>query len=378
MALDKCRYVNPRTGAEWSVNTAIWRAPDDGGYVNLTPGEGLRRGDIDASSGTLWRYHNALRLPREAVETMGEGWTPLIPSTWCDSSVLIKCEHMMPTGSFKDRGTTVLFNYLKQSGITEILEDSSGNAGASYAAYAAAFRLVARILVPASAPDGKKTQIAAMGACIEAIEGTRQAVAEAAFSASRETFYASHNWQPYFIEGTKTLAFEIWEQSGFSVPDNVIVPLGYGSNVIGLHLGFKELMKSGEIARMPRIFGAQAKNCAALYAAWKADGEVVPFEVGATIADGIASEKPVRVAEVMAAFKESGGGVEVASEAEIATAFELFAHRGFFVEPTAATAGAVLKNLLHTGEIDKTELTIIVLTGHGLKALDKIANLADS
>ena len=164
MALDKCRYVNPRTGAEWSVNTAIWRAPDDGGYVNLTPGEGLRRGDIDASSGTLWRYHNALRLPLEAVETMGEGWTPLIPSTWCDSSVLIKCEHMMPTGSFKDRGTAVLFNYLKQSGITEILEDSSGNAGASYAAYAAAFRLVARILVPASAPDGKKTQIAAMGA----------------------------------------------------------------------------------------------------------------------------------------------------------------------------------------------------------------------
>tara|TARA_B100000676_G_scaffold313111_1_gene391460 strand:- start:1396 stop:2532 length:1137 start_codon:yes stop_codon:yes gene_type:complete len=376
MALAECRYVNPRTDVEWPVNKPIWRAPDDGGYVNLTLGEGLRRGDIDASSGTLWRYRRALRLPRDDFETMGEGWTPLIPSVWGECSVLMKCEHMMPTGSFKDRGTAVLFNYLKQSGISEILEDSSGNAGASYAAYAAAFRLLARILVPASAPDAKKTQIAAMGACMEAIEGTRQDVAEAALSASKETFYASHNWQPYFIEGTKTLAFEIWEQSGFSLPDNVIVPLGYGSNVVGLHLGFKELMKSGEIDRMPRIFGAQAKNCAALYAAWNAGGKAVRFEMGATIADGIASEKPVRVAEVMAALQETGGGVEVASEAEIAEAFELFAHRGFFVEPTTATAGAVLKNLLHIGKIDKSELSIVVLTGHGLKAMDKIENLA--
>ena len=95
--------------------------------------------------------------------------------------------------------------------------------------------------MPARAPKAKKAQIAAMGARVEVIEGTRQTVSEAALAASEEIFYASHNWQPYFIEGTKTLAFEIWEQSGFSVPDNIVVPLGYGSNVIGLYLGFQEL-----------------------------------------------------------------------------------------------------------------------------------------
>tara|TARA_Y100001934_G_scaffold281760_1_gene392655 strand:- start:442 stop:1578 length:1137 start_codon:yes stop_codon:yes gene_type:complete len=375
MTNDPPRYVNPRSGASWPVDAPIWRAPDDDGYVNLSSGNGLRRDDIDTSLGSLWRYRKAIRLPGETFDTLGEGWTPLVATEWGDCSVQMKCEHLMPTGSFKDRGTAVLFNYLKQSGITEILEDSSGNAGASYAAYAAAFGLTARILVPARAPDAKKTQIAAMGAHVEAIEGTRQTVAEAALAASEETFYASHNWQPYFIEGTKTLAFEIWEQSGFSVPDNVVVPLGYGSNVIGLYLGFQELIASGEIARMPRIFGAQAANCAALFAAWEAGGVATSFDADETIADGIASEKPVRVSDVMAAARESGGGVEVASEAEIAAAFDAFARRGFFVEPTTATAGAVFDKILRSGSVQKSETTVLVLTGHGLKAMEKIIKL---
>ena len=161
--------------------------------------------------------------------------------------------------------------------------------------------------MPARAPKAKKAQIAAMGARVEVIEGTRQTVSEAALAASEDIFYASHNWQPYFIEGTKTLAFEIWEQSGFSVPDNIVVPLGYGSNVIGLYLGFQELTASGEIDRMPRIFGAQAANCAALFAAWEAGGVDTSFDAGETIADGIASEKPVRVSDVMVAVENLVG-----------------------------------------------------------------------
>ena len=376
MTNDQLRYVNPRSGASWAVDVPIWQAPDDKGYVNLSAGDGFRRDDIDTSLGSLWRYRKAIRLPREPFDTLGEGWTPLVATEWGDCSVQMKCEYLMPTGSYKDRGTAVLFNYLKQSGITEILEDSSGNAGASYAAYAAAFGLTARILVPARAPKAKKAQIAAMGARVEVIEGTRQTVSEAALAASEEMFYASHNWQPYFIEGTKTLAFEIWEQSGFSVPDNIVVPLGYGSNVIGLYLGFQELTASGEIDRMPRIFGAQAANCAALFAAWKAGGVDTSFDAGETIADGIASEKPVRVSDVMVAVRESGGGIEVASETEIAAAFNAFAGRGFFVEPTSATAGAVFDKILRSGRVQKSETTVLVLTGHGLKAMEKIIKLA--
>ena len=230
--------------------------------------------------------------------------------------------------------------------------------------------------MPARAPKAKKAQIAAMGARVEVIEGTRQTVSEAALAASEDIFYASHNWQPYFIEGTKTLAFEIWEQSGFSVPDNIVVPLGYGSNVIGLYLGFQELTASGEIDRMPRIFGAQAANCAALFAAWEAGGVATSFDAGETIADGIASEKPVRVSDVMVAVRESGGGIEVASETEIAAAFNAFAGRGFFVEPTSATAGAVFDKILRSGRVQKSETTVLVLTGHGLKAMEKIIKLS--
>ena len=376
MTNDPLSYVNPRSGASWPIDVPIWQAPDDKGYVNLSAGDGFRRDDIDTSLGSLWRYRKTIRLPREPFDTLGEGWTPLVATEWGDCSVQMKCEYLMPTGSYKDRGTAVLFNYLKQSGITEILEDSSGNAGASYAAYAAAFGLTARILVPARAPKAKKAQIAAMGARVEVIEGTRQAVSEAALAASEEIFYASHNWQPYFIEGTKTLAFEIWEQSGFSVPDNIVVPLGYGSNVIGLYLGFQELTASGEIDRMPRIFGAQAANCAALFAAWEAGGVDASFDAGETIADGIASEKPVRVSDVMVAVRESGGGIEVASETEIVAAFNAFAGRGFFVEPTSATAGAVFDKILRAGRIQKSETTVLVLTGHGLKAMEKIIKLA--
>ncbi len=233
-------------------------------------------------------------------------------------------------------------------------------------------------MVPASGPTEKKTQIAAVGAGVEAVEGPREDVAAAALKEAEATFYASHNWQPFFIEGTKTLAFEIWEQFGFSVPDNVVVPLGYGSNVIGLHLGFLELQAAGEIDRLPRIFGAQAANCAALYAAWEAGGTTVDFPISATLADGIASEKPVRVAEVMAAVRQTGGAVVAAGEDEIAAVCRQLAGRGFFVEPASATAAAVLSRLIASGIVGGEDTTVLVLTGHGLKAVDKIARMSEN
>src|SRR5882724_8686430 len=119
-------------------------------------------------------------------------------------------------------------------------------------------------------PRGKVVQIAASGAEVRAIPGTRQAVTEAALAAIGESFYASHNWHPFFIEGTKTLAYELWEQLGFTVPDNILVPTGYGSNILGLDRGFDELTRQGEITRRPRLFAVQAENCAALAAAWAA------------------------------------------------------------------------------------------------------------
>ena len=239
--------------------------------------------------------------------SLGEGWTPLVIRDWAGVSVHFKLESQMPTGSFKDRGTAVMLNHLLQVGVGPIHEDSSGNAGSSIASYAAAAAIPCRIYVPVSAPRGKIVQIAASGAEVRVIPGTRQAVTEAALAAVGESFYASHNWHPFFIEGTKTLAYELWEQLGFRVPDNILVPTGYGSNILGLDRGFDELERRGEIARRPRLYAVQAENCAAFAAAWAADAEgYVPFTSSATVADGIATVKPVRTAEVLAALRRSG------------------------------------------------------------------------
>jgi threonine synthase len=269
-----------------------------------------------------------------------------------------------------------MLNHLLEVGVGPIHEDSSGNAGSSIATYAAAAGLPCRIYVPAAAPRGKIVQIAASGAEVRAIPGSRQAVTEAALAAIGESFYASHNWHPFFIEGTKTLAYELWEQLGFAVPDNILVPTGYGSNILGLDRGFDELIRRGEIASRPRLFAVQAENCAALAAAWAAGAaDYVPFTPGPTIADGIATVKPVRTAEVLAALRRSGGGVAAVPESDIGPALQVLGRLGLFVEPTAATAGAALTRLLHDGTIRPGQTTIVVLTGHGLKATDKIGDL---
>ncbi len=368
-------YIEPTTGTTYPTDTARWCA-DSGGYLNLTPGEGLKRGDIHTSRYSVWRYAKAIGVDDKHAVTMGEGWTPLTCGEWQGAPMMFKLEFMMPTGSFKDRGMTVMVSYLRSRGICDVLEDSSGNAGASLSAYAAAAGMRCRILVPETASYPKIAQIAACGADVVTIRGTRQDVADAAMRMSQEIFYASHNWQPFFAEGTKTLAYELWEQLGFNAPDNVIVPLGYGSNVSGCAIGFGELLRNGEITKMPRIFGVQAANCAPYFNAFKAGVEhLVPTDVTPTIAEGIASSKPTRVAEALRAVRDSGGSIVAVTEEEIVAALRTFARKGLYVEPTSAAAGAGLTQLLASGAIKAGESTVLVLTGTGLKASEKIGDL---
>jgi threonine synthase len=369
------RYVDSSTGRTYPLTEARWRA-DSGHHLNLLPGPGLRRGDIDGARRSVWRYASALLVGAEHAVSLGEGWTPLLPGRWGGAAVLYKLEFTMPTGSFKDRGMTVLVSYLKSRGVERVLEDSSGNAGASLSAYAAAAGMRCRVLVPETASYPKIAQIAACGAEVVAVAGSRQDVAEAALRQSAEIFYASHNWQPFFLEGTKTLAYELWEQLGFRPPDNVVVPLGYGSNVLGADRGFAELLRSGEIVRRPRLFGVQAARCAPLEAAFRAGAEgLVPAATGPTIAEGIATARPTRVAEVLRAVRESGGAVVAVEEAEIVQALRDLAGQGLYVEPTSAAAAAGLTRLAAAGTIGPGETTVLVLTGSGLKASAAIGEL---
>lgn len=368
-------YLDPATGAAYPLATARWCA-DNGNTLELAAAPGLRRADIQASRYSVWRYARALLVDDADAVTMGEGWTPLNCGEWDGARILFKCEFMMPTGSFKDRGMTVMVSYLKSRGISHVLEDSSGNAGASLSAYAAAAGMRCRILVPETASYPKIAQIAACGADVVTIRGSRQDVADAALRMSSEIFYASHNWQPFFVEGTKTLAYELWEQLGFKAPDNIVVPLGYGSNVLGCDRGFAELKRNGEIDRMPRIFGVQAANCAPYHAAFKAGVEhLVPTEISTTVAEGIASSRPTRVIEVLRAVRGCGGDIVAVSEAEIIAALGVLMRKGCYVEPTSAAAAAGLTQLLAGGAIKPGETTVLVLTGSGLKAPEKIGGL---
>ena len=368
-------YVDPSTGQHYPLTEARWRA-NNGHYLNLAPAPGLGRADIDASRHSVWRYARALRVDVAHAVSLGEGGTPLVAGDWGGAPVLYKLEFMMPTGSFKDRGMTVMVSYLRSRSIDRLLEDSSGNAGASLSAYAAAAGMQCRVLVPETASYPKIAQIAACGADVVTIKGSRQDVAEAALRQSAEIFYASHNWQPFFVEGIKTLAYELWEQLGFAAPDNVVVPLGYGSNVLGAEVGFGELLRRGEIARRPRIFGAQAARCAPLAAAFQAHSErLVPTEIAPTIAEGIATAQPTRVAEVLRAVRDSGGAIVAVEEAEIVAALRDLAGRGLYVEPTSAVAAAGLSRLFSSGTILPHERTVLVLTGSGLKASATIGEL---
>lgn len=368
-------YVDPSTGRTYPLTEARWCA-ENGHYLNLGPAPGLGRAEIDTARHSVWRYAKALLVDVEDAVSLGEGWTPLVTGDWGGGAVLFKLEFTMPTGSFKDRGMTVMVSYLKSRGIRRVLEDSSGNAGASLSAYAARSGLACRILVPETASYPKIAQIAACGADVVTIKGSRQDVAEAALRQSAEIFYASHNWQPFFVEGVKTLAYELWEQLGFRAPDNVVVPLGYGSSVLGCDRGFGELLRRGEIGRAPRLFGIQAANCAPYFAAYRGGVEhLVPTTIASTVAEGIASAKPTRVAEVLRAVRESGGAVVAVEEAEIVEALRDLARRGLYVEPTAAAAAAGLSRLQASGAIQPGETTVLVLTGSGLKASAAIGEL---
>jgi threonine synthase len=324
----------------------------------------------------LWRYAAALPVEVPDPITLGEGLTPLVSRSWGGVPALFKLEWLSPTGSFKDRGASVMVSILRAQGVTKVLEDSSGNGGAAIAAYAAAGGLKAKILVPASTSADKTVQMRAYGAEIELIPGTRQVVSDAAVRQAATIFYAGHNWQPFFLQGTKTLAYELWEDLGFNAPDSIIIPTGAGSNIMGCDIGFSELLRRGEIASLPRLFAAQPKNCGPLHASFEAGSDdLVSVEIRSTIAEGAAIAKPVRGREVLAALRRSGGATVAVSEAEIEKALFELSRIGLYVEPTSALAVAAFTKLLERSVIQPSETTVLVLTGSGLKTTRRIGEL---
>jgi threonine synthase len=364
-------YLAPRTGQTWPLDLPRW-CGDAREALMLTERRGIGRAEVAAGTRSIWRYAAALPFLPAAPISMGEGCTPLVERRLAGGTALLKCEWFMPTGSFKDRGASVMLSLLRDQGIANVLEDSSGNGGAAVSAYAAAGGMAATIFVPASTSPAKTVQSRAAGAAIQLIPGSRQDCADAALAKSAEIFYASHNWHPFFLEGTKTLAYELWEDLGFRAPDNVIVPCGAGSNVLGCWLGFSELLRAGQIARLPRIWAAQPAHCGPIA---RAALGLEPVEAKPTIAEGTAIAQPIRLEECLHALRSSDGGAVLLTEEDIAAASLTLARGGIYVEPTCAQAAAAFDQLRASGRIAERETTVVVLTGTGLKSTPRYAEM---
>jgi threonine synthase len=234
----------------------------------------------------------------------------------------------------------------------------------------------ATIMTPASTSPAKTVAMHAYGASVELVPGTRQDTADADVLRSAEIFYASHNWHPFFLHGTKTLAYELWEDLGFRAPDNVIVPCGAGSNVLGCQIGFEELRRAGAIDALPRIFAAQPAHCGPIAAAFlSGHAEPVDVLVQPTMAEGTAIAAPVRLREVLQALRASDGGAVMLGEDAIGAATLALARLGLYVEPTCAQVAAAFGELLASGAITPEQTTVLVLTGTGLKTTQRIADL---
>ncbi len=320
----------------------------------------------------MWRYRELLPVEKESIISLGEGWTPTVERKYKGVFLLFKLDYLNPTGSFKDRGASTLISHLVRIGIREIVEDSSGNAGAAMAAYSAAASIKCRIFVPKNAPKAKILQIKSYGAEVVQIGGDRARVHEEALRTAEKSFYAGHLWNPFFIEGLKTIAYEAYEQKGDV--DAVIVPIGSGGLALGVYKGYKDLFEMGVIEKMPRIYGVQATGFTPVYEILHPNYKA--GKMCKVLADGIAVPDPPRKRQIANKIKETGGDVVVVDNDEIIRALRTLAKWGLFVEPTSATVLAAFEKMREKDVISMGERILMPLTGFGLKAIDKIATLA--
>ncbi len=340
---DACPFGSGETGAPGGAG-----AREEAGG----PGQVLAPGPRSP----LARYAAALP-PGSASADLGMSITPLAE---VGPGVFVKAEYEQPTGSFKDRGAAVMIGVAAGLGVRSLVVDSSGNAGKAAAAHAARAGLECTVYVPAGTSPTKLAAIAGYGATVVEVPGGRSAAATAAQNDVREhgRWYASHVHQPLFHHGVKTLAFELFEQMPGIAAGRILVPAGNGTLVLGLWLGFGELVALGRLRRRPALVAVQAERCAPL-AGLPAPAAGGPNgTAAATSAAGIAVTAPPRARQIRAAVLASGGRVVTVSEEAIAAAMVELSQLGHRVEPTGAVAWAALRNGVGDGGP-----TAAVLTG---------------
>lgn len=366
-APSEVRYTCPACGVEGILEVLYH-------YDRIAMSKESLQADPDRS---LWRYSALLPITaRPQQPPLQVGWTPLYAAENMRRELglkhfFLKDDGRNPTASLKDRASAVGLLKAIEAGARELTGASTGNAASSWAGAAAAANLGFKtyIFVPAAAPEAKIAQLLVFGATVFAVQGTYDDAFDLAIAASERFGWYNRNtaYNPYLVEGKKTVAYEICEQLNWEVPDKVLVSVGDGCIISGVAKGFRDLLAMGMIDRMPQLIAVQAEGSAAIHEALRGDGTIRPVAAG-TLADSISVSLPRNGRMAVRDVRDSGGYSVTVSDAEILEAIAFTGrHGGVFAEPAGATSIAGLQKLLRQQQLDPDERLVAIVTGNGLK-----------
>jgi len=350
----------------------------------------VRREDIESGPTNIWRYRALLPVPANVATkpNLQPGWTKLVKADNLAAELGLRSLHVKddsgnPTHSFKDRVVSIAVEAARAFGFHTLSCSSTGNLAGAVGAAAARAGLDSCVFIPANLEEAKITMAAVYGGRLVAIDGTYDEVnrfcSELIGDELGEKWgFVNVNLRPFYAEGSKTLAYEIAEQLGWRLPDQIVIPVASGSQLTKVDKGFRELIKLGLVEDRPyRIFGAQAEGCSPVSTAYKAGHDVVQPVRPDTIAKSLAIGNPADGPYVLDIARRTGGAVEDVDDHEVVEAIRLLARtEGVFAETAGGVTVGVLRKLVRNGLLDPDAETVVLNTGDGLKTLDAVASEA--
>jgi threonine synthase len=345
----------------------------------------VTRAQIEAGPKNIWRYQPLLPVPADITSSrnMEPGFTRLVAAGNLAAelgmrSLWVKDDSGNPTHSFKDRVVAVALSAARELGSKVFACPSTGNLANAVAAAGARAGIRTVVFIPHDLEPAKIQMTAVYGGSLVAVRGSYDDVNRLASEIAGEEegwAFVNVNVRPYYAEGSKTLAFEVAEQLGWRLPEQVVIPVASGSQLTKVDKGFQELIKLGLVEDTPyRIFGAQAEGCSPVSAAFKAGHNVVRPVKPATIAKSLAIGNPADGPYVLDVTRRTGGAVEHVTDDEVRDAIQLLARtEGIFPETAGGVTVGTLKKLVETGQLDPDRETVVFNTGDGLKTLDAVA-----
>ena len=391
-------------GAEYAINKATYTCPTCNGnldavYDYARIAREVNPGDIvNDKDRSVWHYGPLLPLvsssPHPLIPLWSFGFSPLYRAPQLEKqldikSIWLKDDGRLPSSSFKDRASSMVIAHALEMGATAITTASTGNAASALATLCAGTGITAHIFVPENTPEGKLAMMLIHGAKVYAVRGSYDDAVALSNEASQKFGWYNRNTglNPYTREGKKTAAFEICEQlafrggdegmrregdkfspSPFRAPAVMLVPVGDGNIISGIHKGFKDLLALGWIDAMPRFIGVTAALAPALFYAWQRGGEAIQREPSTTIASGISVDMPNDGIMALRAVRETGGiFIEATDEEMLAAMATLAQQAGVFVEPACAAAYVGFEKACALGVISSDDEVVLQLTGSGLK-----------